>query len=95
MYGRYIKRLMDIAGAGCALILLTPVLAAIALLVRAKMGSPVLFKQTRPRLHERPFTIYKYRTMTDERDACGELLPNAQRLGRMGMFLRRSSSRCS
>ena len=63
----------------------------IGILVRMKIGSPVLFKQVRPGLHGRPFTIYKFRTMTDERDKDGNLLPDGERLTRLGKFLRKAS----
>ena len=63
----------------------------IALLVRFKIGSPVLFRQVRPGLHGKPFTLYKFRTMTDERDENGNLLPDGERLTRLGRFLRKTS----
>ncbi len=68
-----------------------PVLGALALLVRARLGSPVRFRQTRPGLHGRPFTLVKLRTMTDERAPDGSLLPDAQRLTALGRFLRSTS----
>ncbi|GAB4459012.1 MAG: sugar transferase [Anaerolineae bacterium] len=74
-----------------ALLLLAPFLAVIALLVRVKLGAPVLFRQQRPGLHGRPFTIYKFRTMTDARDAKGQFLPDADRLTAFGRLLRRTS----
>jgi len=74
-----------------ALVLLSPVLALIVLLVRLKLGSPILFRQQRPGLHGTPFTIYKFRTMTDARDAVGNRLPDAQRLTSFGRFLRSTS----
>lgn len=85
------KRLFDLAFALPALIVLSPLLALIAVLIRVKLGSPVLFKQTRPGLGGRPFTIYKFRTMTEERDMDGKLLPNDQRLPILGHFLRDTS----
>lgn len=91
MYMKYIKRPMDFILALCALILLSPVLGVTALLVKIKLGSPVLFKQQRPGLHEKIFTMYKFRTMTDERDNEGELLPDAIRLTKFGKLLRRTS----
>lgn len=90
-YSRYGKRLFDLALTIPGLILISPVLALIALLVRVKLGSPVLFRQTRPGLHGKPFTIYKFRTMTDARDAEGNLLPDKERLTRLGRFLRATS----
>ena len=85
------KRLFDLALALPGMIVLSPLLACIALLVRAKLGSPVLFRQVRPGLGGRPFTIFKFRTMTDERDASGNLLPDAERLPGFGRFLRGAS----
>lgn len=85
------KRLFDLTAALAALLLLIPLLAVIALLVRVRLGSPVLFRQQRPGLHGRPFTLYKFRTMLDARTADGELLPDDQRLTRFGRFLRASS----
>lgn len=88
-YARCGKRALDLALTLPALILLSPVLAFIALLVRFKLGSPILFRQLRPGLHGKPFTLYKFRTMTDARDAQGNLLSDAARLTRVGKFLRR------
>ena len=73
------------------LVLLSPILMGIAILVRINLGSPVLFKQERPGYHEGIFTLYKFRTMTDERDAEGHLLPNSRRLTKFGRFLRSTS----
>lgn len=85
------KRLFDLLGAGLAGVLLTPVLAVVAALVRWRLGSPVLFRQTRPGLHARPFELVKFRTMTHDRGPDGELLPDEQRLPRFGRFLRSTS----
>jgi len=85
------KRAFDVVVAGVGLALLSPVLAVIALLVRVRMGRPVLFSQRRPGLHGELFTLRKFRTMTDERGPAGELLPDDQRLTRIGCFLRSSS----
>ena len=85
------KRLLDLVVTIPALMVLSPVLGAIGLLVRCKLGSPVLFRQQRPGLHGRPFTIYKFRTMTDTRDDQGVLLPDAGRLPAFGRFLRSTS----
>jgi lipopolysaccharide/colanic/teichoic acid biosynthesis glycosyltransferase len=82
---------MDIILSLCALIVLSPVLLILALLVRIKLGSPVIFKQKRPGLHEKIFTLYKFRTMTDKRDENGELLPDKIRLTRFGKLLRSTS----
>lgn len=85
------KRLFDLILTIPALIVLAPVLALAALLVRVNLGAPVLFKQQRPGRQARPFTIYKFRTMTDSRDAHNRLLPDQKRLTSFGRFLRRSS----
>jgi sugar transferase EpsL len=91
MYCKFGKRLLDLAVTFPVLILSSPVIAAVALLVRIKLGSPVLFRQQRPGLHGRPFTIYKFRTMTMEHDAAGELLSDQQRITAFGKALRRYS----
>ncbi len=85
------KRLFDVIAAAAALLILAPVLAALALIVRLVIGAPIIFKQQRPGLFGRPFTIYKFRTMSDARDAVGCLLPDAERLGWFGRFLRSTS----
>lgn len=85
------KRLMDILGAMAGLLLLAPVIILLSLLVRIKLGSPVLFRQTRPGRAGQAFQMAKFRTMTDARDANGELLPDAERLTGFGQFLRSSS----
>jgi lipopolysaccharide/colanic/teichoic acid biosynthesis glycosyltransferase len=86
-----IKRLVDLLVASVALLLLAVPLLALAWLIRHKLGNSVLFRQVRPGLHGRPFTMVKFRTMTDERDPDGALLPDAQRLTSFGRFLRASS----
>ncbi|UCC63933.1 MAG: sugar transferase [Anaerolineae bacterium] len=86
-----VKRIFDVAASLLILLLLAPFLGLIALLGRLFVGSPVLFRQQRPGLRGKPFTIYKFRTMTDARDAQGNLLPDAQRLTRLGRFLRSTS----
>ncbi|AKG33402.1 sugar transferase [Paenibacillus durus] len=85
------KRAFDLAVSLALLIVLSPVIAGTALLVRLKLGSPILFKQTRPGFHGKPFHVYKFRTMTDERDASGELLSDHIRLTSFGKFLRKYS----
>ncbi len=85
------KRFLDLVLAIIALLLLAPLLFVIALLVRILLGSPVLFRQTRPGMHGRPFTLIKFRTMSDTRDEHGQLLPDEQRLTRFGRFLRATS----
>jgi lipopolysaccharide/colanic/teichoic acid biosynthesis glycosyltransferase len=82
---------MDIALSSIGLLLLAPLALVLAMLVRARFGSPVLFRQERPGLHGKPFTILKFRTMTDECDESGNLLPDDRRLTRFGRFLRASS----
>ncbi|MBO1003223.1 sugar transferase [Pseudogracilibacillus auburnensis] len=91
MYRKIIKRPMDFILSLLALIALSPVFIVVAILVRTKLGSPVLFKQERPGLNEKIFTMYKFRTMTDERDEDGELLPNEMRHTKFGKFLRSTS----
>ena len=91
IYARSIKRKLDILLSGTALVVLSPVMAVTAWKVRKKLGSPVLFTQLRPGKGEKIFKMYKFRTMTDERDARGNLLPDEQRLTEFGKFLRESS----
>lgn len=91
IYERYVKRPQDFLLALVALIVLSPVLLIVAVLVRVKLGSPVLFTQDRPGLNEKIFKMYKFRTMTDERDEFGELLPDGVRLTKFGRFLRSTS----
>jgi lipopolysaccharide/colanic/teichoic acid biosynthesis glycosyltransferase len=88
VYRRFGKRLFDLALTALALPVLLPVMAVVAALVRVKLGTPVLFQQERPGLGGRPFTILKFRTMTDARDADGNLLPDADRLTGFGRLLR-------
>jgi lipopolysaccharide/colanic/teichoic acid biosynthesis glycosyltransferase len=85
------KRLFDLSTSLAALLVLLPVLFVLALLVRLMIGTPIFFTQTRPGLHGKPFTMVKFRTMTDERGPDGTLLPDAERLTRFGLFLRSSS----
>nr|WP_270526373.1 sugar transferase [Longibaculum muris] len=91
MYRRYIKRMLDFILSLMAIIILSPVLILVAILVRTKLGSPVIFKQKRPGKDEKIFTLYKFRTMTDERDEEGNLLPDDIRLTRFGKLLRSTS----
>lgn len=91
MYKRFVKRGLDFLLSLCGIIVLSPVLAVLWVLVRVKLGSPVLFKQERPGKGERIFTLCKFRTMTDEKDAQGNLLPDAVRLTKFGRFLRGTS----
>lgn len=85
------KRALDIVGSALALIVLAPVIALVAVLVRLKLGTPVLFRQLRPGLNEVPFEIYKFRTMIDRTGPDGKPLPDGERLTRFGRFLRASS----
>ncbi|EOS8271170.1 sugar transferase [Bacillus sp. CD3-5] len=91
MYGRFIKRPMDFILSLIAILVLSPVYLIVALLVRINLGSPVIFKQERPGLNEEIFMMYKFRTMTDQRDENGELLPNEMRYTRFGKLLRSTS----
>lgn len=91
MYKNCIKRCLDILLSLCGIIVLSPVLLVLAILVRLKLGSPVLFKQERPGKDEKIFTLCKFRTMTDARDEKGELLPDEVRLTKFGKLLRATS----
>ncbi|MDD4599658.1 MAG: sugar transferase [Negativicutes bacterium] len=91
LYRKYFKRVMDSVLSLCALIVLSPVLLITALIVKVKIGSPVLFKQKRPGLNEKIFMMYKFRTMTDKRDESGNLLSDEMRLTRFGKILRSTS----
>lgn len=91
IYRRFIKRPMDFILSLIAIIILSPVFLIVTLLVRVKLGSPVLFKQKRPGLNEKIFMMYKFRTMTDERDEDGKLLSDSVRLTNFGKFLRSTS----
>ncbi|MFO7697374.1 MAG: sugar transferase [Anaerolineae bacterium] len=90
-YRRYGKRALDLALTIPALIILSPVLAILTLAVRLNMGSPVFFRQERPGLHGTPFTLLKYRTMTDARNAHGTLISDSERLTTFGRLLRSTS----
>lgn len=90
-YERYIKAPQDVCIALAALIILGPVLLAVAILVRTKLGSPVIFKQERAGKDGKPFYMYKFRSMSDAKDADGNLLPDEQRLGKFGKALRSTS----
>ncbi len=91
IYRRFLKRPMDFILSLMAIIVLSPVLIIVGVLVRVKLGSPVLFKQKRPGLNEKIFTMYKFRTMTDEKDENGELFPDSVRLTKFGRMLRSTS----
>ena len=91
MYRKFFKRFLDILLSGCALLVLSPVLLMTALLVHCKLGSPVIFCQERPGKDEKIFKMYKFRSMTDQRDENGELLPDEARLTKFGKALRATS----
>ena len=91
MYKKCFKRCLDFLLSLCGIVVLSPILAVLAVLVRVKLGSPVLFHQERPGRHEKIFKLYKFRSMTDEKDADGNLLPDEVRLTRFGKLLRSTS----
>lgn len=91
VYERVFKRLFDILLSGLALVILSPLLLVLAILVRIKLGSPVLFRQKRPGKDEKIFTLYKFRSMSDARDENGKLLSDEERLGKFGKLLRSTS----
>lgn len=91
LYEKYFKRLLDFSLSLLAFIVLLPLILIVSLLVRIKLGSPVLFKQKRPGLNEKIFNLYKFRTMTDEKDDKGVFLSDEIRLTKFGKFLRSTS----
>ena len=91
MYRHFVKRLLDIVLSSVALIVLSPFFFVIAVLVRIKLGSPIIFKQERVGKDEKIFTMFKFRTMSDRRDAKGELLPDEERQTKLGDILRSTS----
>ncbi len=91
MYKHFFKRLIDFILSLIALIILSPILLILAILVRIKLGSPIIFKQKRPGLNEKIFILYKFRTMTDAKDEHGNLLPDEIRLTKFGKLLRSTS----
>ena len=91
VYERFFKRPLDILCALLALTVFCWLYAIVAVLVKVKLGSPVIFKQTRPGKNEKLFKLYKFRTMTDEKDENGNLLPDEIRLTKFGRFLRKTS----
>ena len=90
-YERYFKRTLDFVVASSSILVLSPVIASIAVLVKIKIGSPVLFYQDRPGKDSKIFKLYKFRTMTNDRDDEGNLLPDSQRLTKFGIMLRSTS----
>ena len=91
MYRGFVKRVFDIVISVCSLVILSPVLLIVAILVRTKLGSPVLFSQERPGFKGKIFRLYKFRSMTDKRDESGQLLPDGERLTSFGKSLRSAS----
>lgn len=91
LYEKYVKLPFDFLCSFVAIMVLSPLILAIAVLVRIKLGTPVLFKQERPGYREKPFYLYKFRTMTEERDKEGRLMPDDARLTGLGTFLRKTS----
>lgn len=91
MYSRFLKRILDIAVAAVSLVVLSPLMIAIGLVVHWRLGSPVIFSQTRVGRDETLFTIYKFRTMRDVKDGHGNLIPPEDRVTRLGRLLRKSS----
>lgn len=91
IYRKYLKRPLDFVLSLLAIIILSPLFLLIAILVKINLGSPIIFKQERPGLNEKIFVMYKFRTMTDEKDENGRLLPDEVRLTKFGKFLRSTS----
>lgn len=91
IYKKYLKRLFDLFVSSIALIILSPMLVIFALIIKIKLGSPIIYKQFRPGRNEKIFCIYKFRTMTDECDSFGNLLSDKERLTKFGSFLRKTS----
>ena len=91
MYKKFIKRILDLILSLIAIIILIPIMLILYILVRIKLGKPAIFKQERPGKNEKIFTLYKFRTMTDDKDEKGNLLPDEQRLTKFGKILRSTS----
>jgi len=85
------KRLLDIVFSSLFIILFSPILIIVSLIVRFNLGSPIIFTQERTGMHEKTFTVYKFRSMTDERDENGELLPNEERMTKFSKIFRSTS----
>lgn len=90
-YRKTIKRFLDFILSLIALLLLMPLLIITGILIRIKLGKPIIFRQKRPGLNEKVFTMYKFRSMSDKKDEFGELLPDNERLNKFGLFLRKTS----
>ena len=91
MYKHLLKRVIDLSASLFALVVLSPIMIGLSGLIHLRLGSPILFRQQRPGLNGKSFIIYKFRTMTSERDVDGNLLPDVERLTRLGQFLRSTS----
>jgi lipopolysaccharide/colanic/teichoic acid biosynthesis glycosyltransferase len=91
IYEKFLKRLFDLSISVILFTLLLPLIFVVSLVVKIKLGSPIIFKQKRPGLNEKIFTLYKFRTMNDKKDRNGELLPDKERLTKFGKFLRSTS----
>lgn len=91
VYEKYMKRIVDLTVSGIALVILSPAMAIIAILVRLKLGSPIIFRQERPGLNEKIFYLYKFRSMNEKKDEKGDLLPDEMRLTSFGRKLRSTS----
>lgn len=91
IYEKFLKRPFDFFASFLAILILSPLLVVISILIKFKLGGPIFFKQDRPGLNEKVFTLYKFRTMTDEKDEKGFLLPDSERLTKFGKFLRSTS----
>lgn len=91
IYRRFFKRTLDVVLSICAIVVLSFPMIVLAVLVRIKLGTPVIFRQKRPGLNEKIFTMYKFRTMTDKKDQNGQLLPDSERLTPFGKMLRSTS----
>ena len=90
-YEKYIKRPQDFVCAFLAMVVLSPIMLVTAIIVRIKLGSPIIFAQERPGLYGKIFRLYKFRSMSNERDGEGNLLPDEERLGKFGKVLRATS----
>jgi len=91
IYQRFVKRALDLLGGVVILVVISPLMLAVYVLLRLTIGAPVIFRQTRPGFRGRPFIIYKFRTMTDQRDLAGGLLPDERRSTRVGQMVRSCS----
>ena len=91
IYSKYIKRLFSLCLSSIGLVVASPIMLITAILIRAKLGSPVIFSQERPGYKEKIFKLYKFRSMTDARDESGELLPDEERQTKFGRLLRKTS----